>query len=277
MLKREKSGKASPKSAAIDSSQLLALCQKMHESMSSLDKCIQVTQLKLTTLTYVRLMEEESKLENKSLKCFEQLIELCNLSQNVVQLLEQLHQKLSESAENSIQYQIASQQLMYITSEWYDNFTPKLNETFELAYRQNLIYQDNFAASNKETGRAKLKNANAQSDPDTDNIMRETNAIGDGLPERALDALLRLRESMRDNERLIATIATNIEYTRATIDTIHEALQSTKLNLNAGETNAIEALESLRESRYYEIGCYLLLISILVIICLVVLRLIGIL
>lgn len=233
--------------------------------MNNLEKSIQLTKLKLTTLAYISLVGGDNRTENKSLSCFEQLIELCNLSQLVVKLLEQLHSKLCESSENSIQYQIASQQLMYFTSEWYDNFTPKLNETFELAYNQNLINQDNLTERNKKA-------------PDG-GAMRDRNNLDGGAggsPGRAMEALMRLRESMMENERLIAAIATNIEYTRATIDTIHDSLQSTKLNLDMGETNAIEAVKTLRQSRYYKFLCYLVLTCILLLIALMALRFAGI-
>lgn len=275
---KEKSPKL--KSAEIDSNQLLSLCQRMRDSMSNLEKSIQITKLKLTTLAYISLVEGDTKKEDKSSKCFDQLIELCNLSQHVVELLEQLHLKLSESSENSIQYQIASQQLMYFTSEWYDNFTPKLNETFELAYNQDLInYQENLAERNKKGALRKLdaEATNSVLLPGELNAIRTNNNLDGGeSSKRALDALMRLRESMRENERLIAAIATNIDYTRATIDTIHDSLQSTKLNLYMGETNAIEAVKTLRESRFYKFVCYLIIAGILLIILLILLRIIGI-
>lgn len=224
---------------AIDSSQLLTLCFTMRENMSSLRKSISMAQLRLTTLNYVH---EDSG--DWSLKCSDNLIELCNLSQLVVQLLDQLHLKLQESSENSIHYQIASQQLMFFTSEWYDDITPKLNETYELAYKQdmNIIGRDQGVVENNQTGI---------------NYQMSASEI------RIRDALLRLKESMRENERLIAGIASNIEYTKATIESIYTSLQSTKLSLNAGEHNAIEAIKILRQSNKTRLILYFCLLVLI--------------
>lgn len=270
---RPKEGKSKkPKGVAIDSNQLLSLCQRMRENMGLLEKSIQLTKLKLITLAYVNSIEGNNNYNNRYSSCFDQLIELCNLSQQVVGLLEQLHSKLSESSENSIQYQIASQQLMYYTSEWYDNYTPKLNETFELAYNQDLIYRD---GPSGRRNREEIRLSQALDNQDNSARAIDNNLNDGGSPGRTVDALMRLRESMMENERLIAAIATNIEYTRATIDTIQESLQSTKLNLYMGETNAIEAVKTLRESRYYKFLCYLMLAGVFSIVALIVLHLIG--
>lgn len=213
----------------VDPDQLLFLCHRMRETISLLEKCIKSTQLRLTTLSYIN-----DDVEDSSLMCFDSLIELCNLSQLVIQLLDELQEKLSESSENSAQYQIASQQLMFFTSEWYDNLTPKLNETFELAQEQSFNINKLIPGSNKR--KQELAPANL----------------------RVRDALLRLRESMRENERLIVNIAGNIERTRATIETIYDSLESTKLNLNAGEENAKVAINELRRTSKTRLTCILI-------------------
>lgn len=209
---------------SIDPNQLLLLCYRMRETMDLIEKCVRSTQLRLTTLSYIN-----NDVEDSSLKCFDSLIGLCNLSQSAIQLLDELQVKLSESSENSVQYQIASQQLMFFTSEWYDNLTPKLNKTFELAQEHSLSINETTISTNNHH-------------------LASTNL-------RVRDALLRLRESMGENERLIMNIAGNIEYTRATIETIYDSLQSTKLNLNTGDENAKVAIHELNRRRKFRITC----------------------
>lgn len=214
---------------SIDPNQLLLLFYRIRETMSLLEKCIKSTQLRLTTLSYIN-----DDVEDSSLKCFDSLIGLCNLSQSAIQLLDELQVKLGESNENSAQYQIASQQLMFFTSEWYDNLSPKLNKTFELAQ----LWSQTVATPGKAT-----------------------TATTTTLTGR--DALLRLRQSMRENERLIVNIADNIEYTRTTIETIYDSLQSTKLNLNAGEENAKVAIHELNRRSKLRITCIIVAIFFL--------------
>lgn len=218
----------------IDPNQLLFYCHRIRDTINLLEKCIKSTQLRLTTLSYIN-----DDVEDSSLMCFDSLIELCNLSQLVIQLLDILQEKLSESSENTAQYQIASQQLMFFTSEWYDNLTPKLNETFEIAQEQSFNVNKLIPGSNKR----KQEQAPA-------NL-------------RVRDALLRLKESMRENERLIVNIAGNIERTRATIETIYDSLQSTKVNLNAGEENTKVAINELRRTSKTRLTCVLISVLLL--------------
>lgn len=234
-----------PLKGSIDSNQLLALCQRMRESMTDLDKSIRLMQLRLTTLSYI-----QDDVEAMWLKCLDHLLELCQQSQLVVRLLDELRIKLAESSESSILYQIASQQLMYFTSEWYDHFAPKLNETFEFASKQDIELESRV----------------------------EQNGTGnrvDGLAcdARVRDALLRLKQSMGENERLIVGIASNIEYTRTTIDTIYDSLQSTKLELASGEKHAIEAVGEIRQSDRRKILGYGLILAVLLVAAIILYRL----
>lgn len=233
--------------SGLDSNQLLSLCNEMRETMSQLDKSMRSAQLYLTTLSYI-----DVDTQGWSLKCIDNLMDLCKLSQKAVRLLDELHLKMRDSAQNSIQYQIASQQLMFFTSEWYETLTPQLNSTFELAEKQNLKQQYD---GKKQT----INNETLQ--PINSGEMRVNNA------------LLRLRQSMGENERLIGTIASNIDYTRATIESIQDSLHSTKLTLYAGEQNAIESVKVLRQSNRYQAICIITFISILLIVTYLLLRL----
>lgn len=227
--------------ASIDPGQLLTTCTKIRENMDKLNKSIKLTQLRLITLSYMGDGQENNYYDDSSLRCSDDLIELCNLSQQLVHQLDLLNTKLGENVENSISYRVASQQLIYFTSEWYDNLTPKFNETFEMAERLNL--------ASTGSGHSTLKPINS-----TDIRVR--------------DALIRLRQSMNENERLIGTISANIEYTRTTIESIYNSLQSSKFELNASEQNTIGAIKLIRDSRRWAI---ILLISLFVIIFLVAL------
>lgn len=244
----QEDGKRSTVTGSMDSNQLLSLCHRIRESMSSLEKSVRLVKLRLATLSYIH-----DDIEDWSLKCFDNLLELCNLSQLVVQLLEELHRKLCESSENSIDYQIVSQQLMFFTSEWYDSLAPKMHETFELASRQNIDLStdaDRVLLLNKrQTTGGQVK------------VETETEA-----EMRVRDALLRLKQSMGENERLLASLASNIEYTRTTIETIYDSLQSTKLNLDAGDENLLAAVGQVRKSNLRNITCFLVLLIMLVIV-----------
>lgn len=230
----------------LDPSQLLLLCHRMRENMNLLEKNIQSTQLRLTTLSYIN-----DDVEDSSLKCFDSLIGLCNLSQLVISLIDELQVKLAESSESSAQYQIASQQLMFLTSEWYDNLAPKLNETLKLAQKQSNM--------NMTKEYARKRGANKKQDEDM-----ESAYLAEPAESRAREALLRLRESMRENERLIVSIAGNIDYTRATIETIYDSLHSTKFNLSAGEENTKVAIEELKKRNYYKFSCTIITVLVLV-------------
>lgn len=263
-----------PTGQPMDSNQLLSLCERVRDNMSSLDRSIRLTQLRLTTLSYI----QTETIEDSSLKCFDNLIELSNLSQRIVLLLDELHLKLSESSESSIDYQIASQQLTFFTSEWYDNFTPKLNETFELASRQEIKLEG--AAKERRAGGATVSQLaetvinlerrqrqrqrlrlRRQSSPGAPAAEEEEEEVAAAENIRVREALLRLKQSMRENERLTASIASNIEYTRATIESIYDSLQSTKLGLDAGERQTLEATRLVaRQTNYTRWCCFLILL-----------------
>lgn len=77
---------------------------------------------------------------------------------------------------------------------------------------------------------------------------------------------------MRENERLIGTIASNIDYTRTTIESIQESLQTTKLTLDAGEQNAIESVKVLHESNRTLVICLLIAFAFIALIVYLVVR-----
>lgn len=219
--------------------------------MDGLENNIKMVQLRLTALGYVanRRLYGNSM---ASLQCFDDLIELCNLSQLFVKLLDELHLKLGDcSAANlSIDYQIASQQLAFFTSEWYDNLTPKLNETLDRAGRQD-VGQFRFSQVAAERGRRK---SDEQERDDADIKLSH--------------ALMRLRQSMKENERLISIISNNINYTKTTIENIYHSLRSTNLGLRRSEKQSLKAIQILRESNrcrllvYLLIGLFLLLVLV---------------
>lgn len=241
-----------PANSSIDSNQLLSLCHRIRESMETLEQSVRLTQLRLITLSYISRASRSGSSSASWWRCFDNFIELCNLSQVVVQLLNELHQKLSDSSENSIHYQIASQQLMFFTSEWYDNIAPKLNATFEMANKQELDESND----QRRPRRQVRKGSNSQEAGDM----------------QVRDALMRLKQSMEENERLIATIATNINYTRTTIENIYDSLQSTKLELDAGERNAVESVGLIRSANKCKMVLVLVLALIMALISYYVLR-----
>lgn len=246
-------------SVAIDSNQLLSTCQSIKENMDKLDKSISLVQLRLTTLSYVGKLAGD----DFSLKCSDDLIELCGISQLLVQQLDELNSKLSESAASSISYQIASQQLMFFTGEWYDNLTPKFNETFEMAEKLD----PNLSMKHLKASLAITKSAPGQTKR-TDTKISTTEV-------RVRDALLRLKQSMIENERLIATIANNIEYTKATIEAIYDSLQSTKFGLDVSEQNTIESIKIVRQSNRYRLIIVLVLLAVFVVIIYMIFRFLG--
>lgn len=208
--------------------------------MDSLESNIKMVQLRLTALSYIG---DEHLFGNSmaSLHCFDDLIELCNLSQLFVKLLDELHLKLGDCSATSsaIDYEIASQQLAFFTTEWYDNLTPKLNETLDWADKQDV-------GQFRATGR------------------RKSSGRSDSQDKRDADvklgyALMRLRQSIKENERLISIIANNIDYTRATIENIYESLKSSKAGLVSSESQSAQALHLLRQSNRCRMICYLLI------------------
>lgn len=226
---------ATAASIAIDSNELLTVCQRIRENMATMEKGIRVADLRLITLSYTR----NSDVESSTLKCFDELIELCNLSRLLIRQLDELHQKLSESQDNPIDYQIASQQLMFFTSEWCDNLTPKLHEILELASKLNIDLRFSRTSGTSQLGPA-----------DT----------------RVREALIRLRTSMGENERLIATIASNIDYTRVTLESIFQMLKSTKLGLSSGKQTALSALNVLKLQHRSRIICYIIVAIVIMLI-----------
>lgn len=228
---------------SIDSKQLLSLCQRIRQSLDALEKCIRLAQLRLTTLGYVlRSDVDGGRAELKSLKCFDNLVELCNLAQNLVGLLEELNVRVNESRENPIDYQIASQQLNYFASEYYEHLAPRLNETHEWASRLNVGQSMAGLA-----GRAPRSGYNlVQTVANSPNV-----ELG--------DALARLRQSMRENERLIGVIASNVDHTKLTVEAIYDSLQSAKLGLEAGEQNAVQATDELRRLHQSKLVCLIVM------------------
>lgn len=228
----------SPKSTtSIDPNQLLTLCQQIRENLAKLEKSIRLAQLRLDTLKYIR---HEVRIDSSSY-CFDSLFVVCNLSQLLVQQLDELQSKMTTTnmLNSVVDYQIASQQLMYFTSEWYHNLLPELNKTFEIASQLNVGFgravEGPATATTLVGGTRRTKHQKR-----TDKAMKQT---GD---TRSSDALLRLRQSMRENERLIALIANNVEYTKTTVGAIYDSLQVTKLDLGTSEKNIASAIDLTR-------------------------------
>lgn len=237
---------ANKSSNLIDSKQILLVCSKIKANLSLLDRTIKKVQLRLTTLNYVK--PTGSDLNSYKNSNLDDLIELSNLSESMATLLDELRSKLSDSAECSIDYEIASQQLMYFTSEWFENILPKLNETFKMA---NLNREEQL-----ENYRSRTNNKDADYYTNVDS------------------ALLRLKQSIHENERLITTIANNVEYTRATIEAIHDSLQATKVNLQTNETNTREAIDLLKETNRCKVITYAIVSIILIVVTIIVVQLI---
>lgn len=221
----------------------------MRDTMRSLDNCIRMTQLRLATLSYIRL--EPSLC---SLQCFNQLIELRNLSQLAVKQLEELHHKWLQYPETSLDYQIASQQLIYFATELHENLNPRTNDTFEVASKlsDGLPIIDHHANIPEQAVNRSPKDAQVVDLPSGDT--------------RARDALVRLKHSMNENENLIATIASNVEHTRGTIDKIYDSLQSTSAGLSGSQKNAIEAVKQIRGNTL----CKSVIYTIFIVLCVAV-------
>lgn len=227
-----------PGNTSIDPHQLLASCYKIKESMDKLDKSIRLAQLRLTTLLYIGpSLGDLGNGSTFSLKCFDDLIELGQSSQVLVKQLDELYRKLKEnSVGNCISLQIASQQLTYFTSEWYDNLTPKFNETFELAERVDARLLGQLDTTSM--GRQRSVNT------------RDTTLQSLGSTElRVRKSLVRLRQSMSENERLITIIANNIEATRETIESIYGSLEVTKFKLVGTDKNVLDSIALVRSSQ----------------------------
>lgn len=234
---------------SIDSNQILTTCFEIKQNILLLEKKLAMVQLRLTTISYINNNNLNNLIDSTiSLKYFDNLIDLSSLSDKIGLLLNELRSKLSDSLNNSIDYEIASQQLMFFTSEWYENLTTKLNETFQMAA---LLEWQNF-------------DNNSQPESSSQQVV-----VND---EKITSALLRLKQSMKENERLIATISNNVDYTRTTIETIYDSLQSIKIDLISGETNAQDAIKFIRQSNKCELVCYILLISIFGISLLVIVK-----
>lgn len=222
---------------SLDPNQLLTLCQVMRDTMLSLDGCIRMTQLRLTTMRYIRVDSNDA-----SLQCFDHLIELRNLNQLMVNQLEELHQKWLRCSEQTFDYQIASQQLVYFATELQENYHPRVNETFEMANKCSIRLMN-------EVNRS----------PD----LATTDRYPSG-DSRARETLLRLKQSMKENENLIETIACNVEHTKSTIDKIYDSLKSSGGGLEQGRKNVIEAVDYIRGSN----RCRFITFTIIFLVCL---------
>lgn len=213
------------KSTSIDPNNLLTLCLTIRETIADLSRGIRLARLRLDTLKYVR-----GQIDDPSTYCFDNLFTVCNLSQMLVQQLDDLHSKMTTDLQDSVDYQIASQQLTYFTCEWYDNLIPQFNETFQIASRMDVNFgtdKANLAGTEQTRNQAQQGVSLAIQTGDT----------------KLSDALLRLRQSMNENEKLIALIASNVEYTKTTVDAIYDSLQVTKLDVSKSERNITTAID----------------------------------
>lgn len=163
-----------------------------------------------------------------------------------------------------------AQQLMFFASEWYDNFTPKLNETFEMANKADTAA----TGTNQQQQQQAINNNGQQSLSRLATSAASISGQQSHTDVRVRDALMRLRQSMYENERLIATITANIEYTRTTIEAIQDSLEQTKVGLDTGQQNALEAIKEIRQTnRWSIIFCYIIPIILLLLIIYYVLKL----
>lgn len=232
-------------STAIDPQQVLSLCAKIKETMNRVDKSLKLTQLRLKALHYVD--------DASSQRCSNDLVELDGLSQQLVQQIDELRAKLADLTQDQISFQVASQQLAYFTSEWSDRLMPKFDATFSLADQQ-LELGLNY-------GRAGSKRPVSAMSP---------------AELRVRDALLRLKKSMEENERLIGSIANSLEITKTSIQAIFQSLQTTKVNVDASQANTREAIQLQRDSSLSSLLCYLICTMLLAILALLVLKIVGI-
>lgn len=211
----------------MDPNQVLRLCQDIGDTLTNLEKCIKLTRLRLASLTY---MYREADRTECSERCYENLIELCSVSHAYVVLLDDLHYKLAQSSPDSMDYLICSQQLMYFTDEWYKELNPKLLEIFHITDEQNIRNEIVLDADSYDEHSTSTLNAK------------------DSSKRRVKLALLRLRQSMNENDRLISTLAMNIDYTRATIDAIYDSLKAARVGYEKNDENISDAFEYIRES-----------------------------
>lgn len=217
------------KNTSIDPNQLLTLCLRIRETIADLSRGIRLARLRLDTLKYAR-----DQIDDPSTYCFDNLFTVCNLSQQLLQQLDELHSKMTTDMQNTVDYQIASQQLSYFTCEWYDNLIPQFNETFRIASQMHV----GFSAERTSdlAGQPPRRAPKQQQRQDIAMAMQ----TGDS---RLGDALWRLRQSMNENEKLIALIASNVEYTKTTVDAIYDSLQVTKLDMGKSEKNLTTAVD----------------------------------
>jgi len=145
------------------------------------------------------------------------------------------------------------QQLTFFTNEWYDNLTPKFNETFELAERVDTNLQQ-YASIDK--GREPSDTLDTWSSAEL----------------RVRNSLMRLRQSMSENERLIAAISDNIEMTRDTVDYIYDSLKSSRRTLTKGEVNLAVSLNVLSSTQRNRMIIAIIMIILAVIFCFLVVK-----
>lgn len=212
--------------------------------MELLELKTKLAQLRLSTLTYI---QEEPRAV--SLYCFDDLIEMRNLSNLMIDQMDDLRAKLDKIPDGTFDHQIGSQQLMYFVSVWYDSLAPKINTTFDMASDQKIP----------------LWESNEKRQPNPANQLA-LHPIESGGDSRLRESLMRLKQSMGENENLIANIANNIEDTKVTIDTIYDTLHDTKQTLQKGQANTIEAINIINHSRTCRMVSLIIVIAIMVVV-----------
>jgi hypothetical protein len=253
--------------AAIDPNQLLSICFKINESITRLDKSLKLLQLRFTTLNYVCI---DSELDPWPVNCLGDLIELCQLSLTLVGQLDELHAKLDDNPEHSISFQIGSQQLAYFTSEWFDNLTPKFQRTLQMA-RMYIDLAAGRRGAATVVGRRKHEAAGLAP------LALPASGSVASVKVRVHETLVRLKQTMNENEQLITSISNNLEYTKQIIETIYSSLQATKVNLEQGEKYAVESIGLVRRSAQTKIVATLVCVAIIGLVLVIVFRLLGIL
>lgn len=243
----------------IDSSGILSICSELREKIQLLDKTYRLTKLRFECFKYQNV--------DSVFKLLESMSALSVASNSIVYLIDRLHAKLASSLQNSLDYHIATQQLNFYTSEWCDVCLPKLNEICQLASK-NEQSLTKFGVTRSSPPLASIKQSaspvrvaggqginqltkspplraivNTSSTAKTEVVSRVRRGIG--------DALLRLQQSMFENEKLISVITANVEVTRETIDAIRISMDITKQGLDDSGKNLDEAIAIKKSSNKF--------------------------
>lgn len=217
---------------SIDNSNLLFICHELRENLHRLDKTVKLTKLRFEGFQYQSV--------DSAFKLFESMIELGTTSRMIVQLISQLDETISSSSPNSLDYHIAAQQLNYFTCEWQESYLPRLRKLCEFASQsERSFFKTPTTAIERADGWGQ---AGARAADES---------VQARIGDRLQDALLRLEQSITENDKLITIISANIESTRKTIDAIHQSLDVSREGLDLSNVWLGEAAELRRKSNWW--------------------------